>query len=205
MSNNSNDSDNDNKTDHAADRAPRSVDGPVNGPVNGMDGSGHGVLRTLSHEIRTPLNNIIGFADMMSAEMLGPMSHPTYRDYAEDIRKSGQSILNLLNDLLEDRRYEALAESEEQHTTLIDLAPDLIAICTVDGVIDTLNPAGCAMLSLDPSKARGGSLQDFVHADFLQYLDNNFAELTGEQRRVSMKLMSTDGREVDVEVGKSVV
>ena len=49
---------------------------------------GRGILRTLSHEIRTPLNNIIGFADMMSAEMLGPMSHPQYREYAEDIRKS---------------------------------------------------------------------------------------------------------------------
>ena len=196
MSNNSDDSDNDDNTDPAAERAVRSVDA--------MDGSGHGVLRTLSHEIRTPLNNIIGFADMMSAEMLGPMSHPTYRDYAEDIRKSGQSILDLLNDLLEDRRYEALAESEEQHTTLIDLAPDLITICTVDGIIDTLNPAGCAMLSLDPAKAVGGSLQDYIHADFLSFLDDSFAELTGEQRRVSMKLVSTDGREVDVEVAATV-
>ena len=69
---------------------------------------GRGILRTLSHEMRTPLNNIIGFADMMSAEMLGPMSHPQYREYAEDIRKSGQSILDLLN---EDRKSTRLNSS----------------------------------------------------------------------------------------------
>lgn len=102
-------------------------------------GEGVSVLSTLSHEVRTPLNNIIGFADMMSAEMLGPMSHPQYREYAEDIRKSGQSILDLLDELLENRRLENIADSDEHHANLIDLAPDMIAICSEDGQIETLN------------------------------------------------------------------
>lgn len=186
------DSDNDNKT---------AKDNP---PVEDLAGEGRGVLSTLSHEIRTPLNNIIGFADMMSAEMLGPMSHPQYREYAEDIRKSGQSILDLLNDLLEDRRYETLAESDDHHASLINLAPDLITICSVDGVIETLNPAGCAMLSLDAEKVQGASIRDYVHPDFTAFLDDGFAELTGEQRRATMKLISDDGREVDVEVAATV-
>jgi len=124
MSNNSDDSDNDNKTNHADDHTTDRA----TGPVDGLDGSGNGVLRTLSHEIRTPLNNIIGFADMMSAEMLGPMSHPQYREYSEDISKSGKSILDLLNELLEDQRLETLATSDAHHDNLIDLEPDLIAI-----------------------------------------------------------------------------
>ena len=136
---------------HSEDEPDRNTD-PQGGEEHGTPHS-RGVLRTLSHEMRTPLNNIIGFADMMSAEMLGPMSHPQYRDYAEDIRKSGQSILDLLNDLMEDERYATIADSDDSHASLIDLAPDLIAICQVDGNILELNPAGCAMLSVDPDAA----------------------------------------------------
>jgi len=165
---------------------------------------GRGVLRTLSHEMRTPLNNIIGFADMMSAEMLGPMSHPQYREYAEDIRKSGQSILDLLNDLLEDRRYETLAKSDEQHASLIDLAPDLIAICAADGTLRVLNPAGCALLAVDQVQAQLHSLKDFVHPDYEALLEDHFEVLLQETRRTSMKLIAEDGREVDVEVAASV-
>jgi len=164
------------------------------------DGKGRGVLRTLSHEIRTPLNNIIGFADMMSAEMLGPMSHPQYREYAEDIRKSGQSILDLLNDLLESRRYEGLMGDDEHHASLIDLAPDLIVVCRTDGTIESLNPAGCAMLGLDPDTVSGSSLLDYVHSDYKSEFGDNFSELLGEQRRATMKFLAEDGREVDVEV-----
>lgn len=172
--------------------------------TSGIGHDGHDVLRTLSHEIRTPLNNIIGFADMMGAEMLGPMSHPQYREYAEDIRKSGQSILDLLNDLLEGSRYEALAESAEHHANLIDLAPDLIAICDSEGNIRTLNPAGCAILSIDASKAQGENIQSYVHADFRHLLDNGFSELTKEQRRVAMKFVADDAREVDADVAATI-
>lgn len=167
-------------------------------------GEGRGILRTLSHEMRTPLNNIIGFADMMSAEMLGPMSHPQYREYAEDIRKSGQSILDLLNELLEDRRYENIAKSDEHHASLIDLAPDLIAICTVEGAIRVLNPAGCALLSVDNEQAQLHSLLDYVHPDYSDLVEDHFAALLKEKRRTSMKMAANDGREVDVEVAASV-
>lgn len=165
---------------------------------------GRGVLRTLSHEMRTPLNNIIGFADMMSAEMLGPMSHPQYREYAEDIRKSGQSILDLLNELLEDRRYEALTRSDENQASLIDLAPDLIAICSIEGAIHLLNPAGCALLAVDQEQAQLHSLKDFVHPDFEALLNDHFSALLSETRRTSMKMIADDGREVDVEIAASV-
>jgi len=165
---------------------------------------GRGILRTLSHEMRTPLNNIIGFADMMSAEMLGPMSHPQYREYAEDIRKSGQSILDLLNELLEDRRYESLARSDEHQASLIDLAPDLIAICSVEGAIHLMNPAGCALLAVDQEQAQLHSLKDFIHPDFEEFLDDHFSALLSETRRTAMKMMADDGREVDVEIAASV-
>ena len=177
-------------------------------PSQAQDGASHaearGILRTLSHEMRTPLNNIIGFADMMSAEMLGPMSHPQYRDYAEDIRKSGQSILDLLNELLEDQRYENLTENDEHHASLIDLAPDLIAICAIDGAIQVLNPAGCAILSVEIDAAQLHSIRDYIHPDYTAIVDDNFGALLEQKRRTSMKMMAEDGREVDVDVAASV-
>ena len=177
-------------------------------PSAAQDGASHaearGILRTLSHEMRTPLNNIIGFADMMSAEMLGPMSHPQYRDYAEDIRKSGQSILDLLNELLEDSRYENITENDEHHASLIDLAPDLIAICAIDGGIQVLNPAGCAILSVEIDAAQMHSIRDFIHPDYASVVDDDFAALLEQKRRTSMKMMAEDGREVDVDVAASV-
>jgi len=165
----------------------------------GLQGE-HGILRTLSHEVRTPLNNIIGFADMMSAEILGPMAQPQYREYAEDIRKSGQSILDLLNELLESKRFEAMADDDGEHASLIDLAPDLITICRDDGIILQLNPAGCAMLSVKTDQAIDCPLSDFMHPDFKELTQDGFESLLKEKRRTPLKLISSDGRDVEVEV-----
>jgi two-component system cell cycle sensor histidine kinase PleC len=64
-------------------------------------------LATMSHELRTPLNAIIGFADLMRSEIRGPIGHPRYREYAEDIHESGQHLLSLINDILDLSRIEA--------------------------------------------------------------------------------------------------
>ena len=45
-------------------------------------------LATMSHELRTPLNAVIGFADVLRSEMLGPLGFPKYRDYANHIHDS---------------------------------------------------------------------------------------------------------------------
>lgn len=54
-----------------------------------------------SHELRTPLNAIIGFSQMLSAQSLGPIGQPRYGEYAEDIHRSAQHLLSLVNDLLD--------------------------------------------------------------------------------------------------------
>ncbi|HEY3776970.1 MAG TPA: ATP-binding protein [Rhizomicrobium sp.] len=59
-----------------------------------------GFLANASHELRTPLNAIIGFSECMVAEMFGPLS-PRYREYARDIRTSGQLLLGIVNDVLD--------------------------------------------------------------------------------------------------------
>jgi len=58
-------------------------------------------LATMSHELRTPLNAVIGFAEAIEKEILGPSGVPAYQTYAGDIRLSGQHLLALINDILD--------------------------------------------------------------------------------------------------------
>lgn len=64
-------------------------------------------LARVSHEIRTPLNAIIGFADMMATERFGPIGHPRYIEYSNDIVRSGRHVLDIVNDLLDISKIEA--------------------------------------------------------------------------------------------------
>jgi signal transduction histidine kinase len=67
-------------------------------------------MATMSHELRTPLNIIIGFSSAMidHPEMYDgePISEAVSADIAE-IRRSGQHLLGLINDILDLARVEA--------------------------------------------------------------------------------------------------
>ena len=64
-------------------------------------------LANMSHELRTPLNAINGFSEIMAGEMFGPVGDPRYKGYAQDILKSGQHLLSLINDILDMAKIEA--------------------------------------------------------------------------------------------------
>ncbi|HEX3664629.1 MAG TPA: ATP-binding protein [Rhizomicrobium sp.] len=66
-------------------------------------------LANASHELRTPLNAIIGFSDCMVGEMFGPLS-ARYREYAGDIKTSGQLLLGIVNDVLDLTQLNGVAE-----------------------------------------------------------------------------------------------
>lgn len=60
-------------------------------------------LATMSHEIRTPLNGVMGMTNILLEEEL----EPEHRDYLETIQRSSQSLLSLLNDILDYSKIEA--------------------------------------------------------------------------------------------------
>ncbi len=64
-------------------------------------------LANMSHELRTPLNAIIGFSEIMESGMFGPLGAAKYREYARDIRDSGQYLLDVINDILDMSKIEA--------------------------------------------------------------------------------------------------
>ena len=64
-------------------------------------------LANMSHELRTPLNAIIGFSEVMTHEMFGPVGSPRYLEYARVIHESGGHLLELINGILDMSKIEA--------------------------------------------------------------------------------------------------
>ena len=63
-------------------------------------------LAHMSHELRTPLNAILGFSGMLMEGHGGPLADKGRR-YAEQVQRSGQHLLALINDVLDLSRVEA--------------------------------------------------------------------------------------------------
>ncbi len=60
-------------------------------------------LATMSHEIRTPLNGVLGMVQAMAADELTPVQ----RERLGIVRQSGQTLLTILNDVLDLSKIEA--------------------------------------------------------------------------------------------------
>jgi signal transduction histidine kinase len=64
-------------------------------------------LANMSHELRTPLNAIIGFSEVISSQILGPVNDAKHLEYIRDIHASGMHLLAIVNDVLDMSKIEA--------------------------------------------------------------------------------------------------
>ena len=111
-------------------------------------------LANMSHEIRTPINTIMGMNEMVMREDPSGVPKPYYMsmmNYAFDIRNATETLLSLINDLLDMSKIESgkmhLVEQEYDSEELLRSIVSMIRIrstekeLTFDVVVDEILPS----------------------------------------------------------------
>jgi signal transduction histidine kinase/NO-binding membrane sensor protein with MHYT domain len=151
-------------------------------------------LATMSHEIRTPLNGVLGMAQAMGRDELGPAQ----RERLEVIQSAGEALLSLLNDVLDISKIEAARiELEDGILDLEAIATDVVATFRALAAekdisigFDAAEPArGC--WRGDPVRVRQ-ILQNLV-ANAVKFTDRGSVqvELGHDGRRVVLRVADT--------------
>jgi len=82
-------------------------------------------LASMSHEIRTPMNAIFGFTNLLEETVTDPIQV----EYVSSIKKSGQALLSLINDVLDLSKMEAgKLELREEPTDLHEIVEQTLVM-----------------------------------------------------------------------------
>jgi len=152
-------------------------------------------LATMSHELRTPLTSIIGYSDMLLSGMTGEVSD-RQKIFLRSILNSGETLLNLINDILDLTKIEA--GKLELNPEPIDLRTALVSVLSV------IKPRAREK-AIELRSYVAGELPP-LHADsaklaqILLNLLTNAIKFTPEHGKVSVEARATTGGMVEIRV-----
>jgi len=112
-------------------------------PVANRD-AGVAQLRQLVHELRTPAGAIAGFAEMIEAQLLGPVP-PVYRDRAGAILNHSRDLVAVIDDLdlaarIDGDALDLRADSVALRPVFDVIAADLASLCDLRGTLLEIEP-----------------------------------------------------------------
>ncbi|ANU07113.1 ATP-binding protein [Paraurantiacibacter namhicola] len=143
-------------------------------------------LANMSHEIRTPMNGVLGFAQLLVEADLPARSHR----HAELIVESGQSMMALLNDILDISKIEA---------GQVQIKPEVLPLAEMVETCCRMHGPTAEAKGLDLSCTIEEDLPDLVMADPLRMrqillnLVGNAVKFT-DRGHVQIKVCRTDDR-----------
>jgi len=154
-------------------------------------------LSTMSHEIRTPLNAILGFSQLMLRD---PKLGADAKANLKIVNRSGEHLLNILNDILDMAKIEA---------GRVQLAPRNFSLRGLVRDLESLFRPACEAKGLQFAIEYGGQVMEFVTADegrlrqMLINLVGNAIKFTAQGRielRVALNYLAEDTLWLSAEV-----
>ena len=114
-------------------------------------------LATMSHEIRTPMNGVIGMVELLRDTPLSA----TQQHYLDVIHRSGETLIDIINDILDYSKIEAgKMELESSPFNLEDLVEDCVQLFGATAnkrhieLIGSVSPTTPLHLLGDPTRLR---------------------------------------------------
>jgi two-component system, sensor histidine kinase len=166
--------------------APPQDDGLRNGAAtgNGPDSGGDHLLLRMSHDLRGPLGSLVTLCQLLAEGDAGPLSMKQ-RQYVDVIRRSGRSVLALVDDILDLAALESGRSALE--VEVVDLAPLVRQIADRRDSVGRDNeiplqvslPREPLLVSADPRRL--GHLVDRMVEHVLAATEHGYVEIAVEE------------------------
>lgn len=146
-------------------------------------------LANMSHEIRSPLNAILGFSQIMSMTAKEANLNDDYKQYLDNIKLSGENLLELINNILDLSKIEA---------GKVQLSFETINIKQLFKGIFQINKGKAEEKDIQFSYEIDYKVPDFIEGDrtklnqILMNLTSNAIKFTPAGKSVHMKVLRDD-------------
>ncbi len=118
-------------------------------------------LANMSHEIRTPMTAILGYGDILAESLSGASVPPEVHAAIDTVRRNGQHLLSLLNDILDLSKLEAgQVTIESTDVDPVQIVEDVLSLMRVRAADKDLTLDACyetpipRTISSDPLRLR---------------------------------------------------